>query len=446
MIRPLSIPMITTAGISLTFGVFFLLLHFRLTSRYQEAVRYYFIFSLLALVSSVFLGSFSVLLNSGQNLDYLNIANRVTIISAMFTILLALHFYVSFFDYKEPVSLKWCYAINVLFSLVCLVPNRYFLAKEIYQTSRYYTGLAFGPLFQLWGLWVLVISVYSILVLFLVYARQNKNQDIQSTATVRLLLGATTIWLITGIGDDLTGIQVVDLPPLTWVGSFLIICCITWILALQIDHLYEERRLLNSRLMVDHLTEAFSRSYFEVRLTEAIKLMQRGDLVGLYVCMFDVDDFKGVNDRYGHANGDRVLKGIADIAKVSIRPSDCIARLGGDEFALLLNGVKEDDLAVMIVERIRDKIFKARFGLSHHEFSASCSFGLVRAGIEHLGAEDLPDLLLTYADQGLYASKHKGKNAVSIITLPVLKSDAVEGDNPQACQRKMYSPVLADCH
>jgi diguanylate cyclase (GGDEF)-like protein len=255
------------------------------------------------------------------------------------------------------------------------------------------------------------------MILFRVYLRQRKNQDDQSTGTVRLLLAATTIWMITGIGDDLTGIQVVDLPPLTWVGSFLVTCCIAWILVLHIDNLYEDRRLLSNRLMYDHLTGAFSRSYFEVRLSEAIKIMQRGDLVGLYVCMFDVDDFKAINDRYGHANGDRVLKEIASIARDSIRPSDCSARLGGDEFALLLTGLQDDHLAVMIVERIRDSIFEARFGVSPHEFSASCSFGIVRAGIEHMRIKDLPDQLLSYADQALYASKHKGKNAASVSTL-----------------------------
>jgi len=422
MIRLLSLPMIVTSGISLIFGIFFLLLYFRLSSRYQESVRYYLIFALLALVSSVFLGAFSVLVNSGDNLDYLDISNRITIISSMFTILLGLHFYITFFDYQGPTFLKWCYGINTLFSLVCLVPNRYFLAKEFFATSRYYTGLVFGALFQLWGVWILILSAYSILILFRVYTRQRRDHEIQSTASVRLLLGATFVWLITGVSDDLTGIQIIDLPPLTWVGSFLVTCCIAWILVLHIDNLYEDRRLLSNRLMYDQLTEAFSRSYFEVRLTEAIKTMQRKDLPGLYVCMFDVDDFKSVNDCYGHTNGDRVLKGIADIVKGLIRPSDCIARLGGDEFALLLTGVQEDRLAVMIVERIRNRILETRFGVSPQEFSTSCSFGLVRAGSEHLHLEDLPDLLLTYADHALYASKRQGKNAVSVSPLPVAAS------------------------
>jgi diguanylate cyclase (GGDEF)-like protein len=406
------------------YGIFFLLLQWRLSSRYQEAIRYYSLFSFLALVNSIFLGAFSVLLNSGENLDYLDVSNRVTIISAMFTILLAVHFFVSFFDYKEPVSLKWCYAINTFFSLLCIVPNRYFLSKEFYSTSHYYTGLVFGPLFQLWGIWVLIISVYGIIILVLVYTRMRRNPSHPPTGTVRLLLGATIVWLITGIGDDLTGIQIIDLPPLTWVGSFLITCCIGWILALQIDNLYGERRQLYKRLMYDHLTDAFSRSYFEVRLAEAIKTMRRGDLDGLYVCMFDVDDFKAVNDRYGHTNGDRVLKGIAKIAQTSIRPLDCIARLGGDEFALLLTGVQDDHVAVTIIERIRSLIFEARFGVSPHEFGASCSFGLVRAGKEHIAIKALPELLLAYADRALYASKHQGKNAVSVSVMPVTEAEA----------------------
>ena len=61
-------------------------------------------------------------------------------------------------------------------------------------------------------------------------------------------------WMFTGVCDMLTGIQVIDLPPLTWVGSFCVTSCIAWALVLHIDDLYEERRLLSDRLMYDHLT------------------------------------------------------------------------------------------------------------------------------------------------------------------------------------------------
>ncbi|MFT7054157.1 MAG: hypothetical protein ACJAU1_001716, partial [Psychromonas sp.] len=60
-------------------------LYYRLSSRHEESVQYYFVFSLSALVSGIFQGAFAVLINSGENLNYLNISNRVTIICAMFT-------------------------------------------------------------------------------------------------------------------------------------------------------------------------------------------------------------------------------------------------------------------------------------------------------------------------------------------------------------------------
>ena len=92
---------------------------------------------------------------------------------------------------------------------------------------------------------------------------------------------------------------------------------------------------MNNRLMHDHLTQAFSRSYLEIRLNEAVNYMIRGKLQQVSVCVFDVDNFKTINDEYGHANGDALLVKITKIIKENIRQSDCIARLGGDEFVIL---------------------------------------------------------------------------------------------------------------
>lgn len=419
MVQVLSLPLIVTSSISLILGLFFMLLFYRLRSRYDESVQYYFVFSLSALVSGVFLGAFAVLINSGDNLDYLNISNRLAIITSMFTIVLGLHFYVSFFDYKAPVFLKWCYAISTIFSLLSLVPNPYFLAKEFLSTSEYYTGLVYGPLFQLWGVWVLILAAYCITILVRVYLRKSRSEKNQSMGTVQLLLAASTIWMIAGVCDTLTGIQVVDLPPLTWVGSFLVTCCIAWILVLHIDDLYEDRRQMSNRLMYDHLTQAFSRSYFEIRFSEELKTLSRSDSIRLYVCIFDLDDFKTVNDHHGHINGDELLKGIARITKEAIRPSDCFARLGGDEFVLLLTGLEEDNQAFTIVDRIRNNILETRFGIGPDKFSASCSFGIVSAGPEHAMIQDLSKQLLSYADQALYSSKHQGKNTISVSNLPM---------------------------
>ncbi|WP_413701054.1 GGDEF domain-containing protein [Psychromonas sp. KJ10-10] len=265
----------------------------------------------------------------------------------------------------------------------------------------------------------MALSVYCMVILIQIYRLQQNNPNKQSSQAVKLSLIAASIWMVTGLGDALTGIQIVDLPPLTWVGSFLVTCSIAWILIFHIDNLYEDRRLLSNRLMYDHLTQAFSRSYFEIRLSEAIQEMQQSDSNKLYLCIFDIDNFKKVNDSYGHANGDQLLKQIATITINAIQPKDCFARLGGDEFILLLIGRQKDDQATAVIENIRKHIAETSFGVAPYDFNASCSFGMVKSGPEHLKVKDLENQLLSHADQALYSSKHKGKNTISVSTLAV---------------------------
>ncbi len=112
MVRLISLPLIVTSCISILLGIFFWVLERRLKMRHQEAVRHYSIFVIMAFVSGVFLAAFSVLLNSGDNLDRLDVANRITIIAAMFNIPAAAEFSVRFFAYLPPIPLRWCYTAN----------------------------------------------------------------------------------------------------------------------------------------------------------------------------------------------------------------------------------------------------------------------------------------------------------------------------------------------
>ena len=417
MVQLLSLPFIITSSLSVFLAGFFLLLYKLLNTRHKEPVHSYFIFSMSALITGIFLAAFAVLINSGENLEYLNIANRVTIITSMFTVLLSMHFYIFFFDYPAKKSLKWCYAINTFFSLLCIFPNQYFLMKEFYPTSQYYTGLVYGPLFQLWGAWLLLLSLYCLGTLIQIYRIRQKDQKKQSLNTIKLLLITGSIWMITGLGDALTGIQLIDLPPSAWIGALLVTCSISWILILHIDNLYKDRSQLSNQLMHDHLTQALSRSYFEIRLSTAITEMGQGICNGFYVCLLDIDDFKKVNDTYGHACGDQLLKGISDIVKETIRPGDSFARLGGDEFVLLLCDLQEDSEAITIVESIRSNIAAAYFGNTSNQFTASCSFGMVKSKATYLKINDLANQLLTCADKALYSSKSHGKNTISITSL-----------------------------
>jgi len=106
MVQSLSVPLFITSSICLLLSVFFILLYHRLTSRHEESVKYYFIFSLAAFVSSVFFGGFAMLLNSADNLLQLSIANRITVVAAMFTTVLSLHFYVSYLSIQSTNVFK----------------------------------------------------------------------------------------------------------------------------------------------------------------------------------------------------------------------------------------------------------------------------------------------------------------------------------------------------
>lgn len=391
-----------------------MLLFYRLKYRYEESVAYYLIFSLSAVVSGIFFSAFGVLLNSGDNLNILNVANRITVIGAMFTIVLSLHFYIAFFRYKAPAFLKWSYYICAVFALIALVPNQYFLIKAFYSTSKFYVGLEYGLIFQVWGLWILMLAMYCIYILVKVYIRQRRRHTNNNISAVQLLLFANIVWMITGVCDTFTGIQLIDFPPLTWIGSFMVTCSIAWILVLHIDKLYEEKMQLSNRLMFDHLTQAFSRQYLEIKLAEEIDLLTSNESSALVVCVFDIDDFKSINDRYGHVSGDELLKQLTVLIKESIKPSDCIARLGGDEFVILLTEQQGENNAQLVLEKIRKRIEETQFGQNASSFSATCSFGIVsvKPGIEYSG--NLSEELLSRADEALYAAKRQGKNNISV--------------------------------
>ena len=145
--------------------------------------------------------------------------------------------------------------------------------------------------------------------------------------------------------------------------------------------------------------------------------MLRGELKWLSVCVFDVDNFKTINDQYGHASGDALLTRITSIIKENIRQSDCIARLGGDEFVILFTETQNENHAPAIVERIRSHVANTQFGEGDNAFNASCSFGIVSVTPDQLTLNDLPNQMLSSADEALYSAKHKGKNAVGIAML-----------------------------
>jgi diguanylate cyclase (GGDEF)-like protein/PAS domain S-box-containing protein len=153
----------------------------------------------------------------------------------------------------------------------------------------------------------------------------------------------------------------------------------------------------------DALTQLPNRTLLADRLAMALAQARRGgDRVG--VALLDLDDFKPVNDAYGHDAGDLVLVEVAGRLRASLRETDTVARLGGDEFVLVLSGVNEAEHHHTLT-RLLD-ILAAPYPVKDATITLSASIGVT------FFPEDAadPDTLLRHADQAMYVAKQAGRN------------------------------------
>lgn len=183
----------------------------------------------------------------------------------------------------------------------------------------------------------------------------------------------------------------------------------------------------------DQLTHLPNRVLFRDRLELAIAQAQRrgGSLAVMFV---DVDRFKLVNDSYGHAEGDALLRGIAARLQATLRKGDTLARQGGDEFTILLPDIETPDDADVIAHKILDALERP-FELSHGEFRATVSVGVAIFPRDGHTAEALTQ----HSDIAMYQVKRSGKNGFRFFApeLNTLHRDriAIENDLRMAIQR-----------
>lgn len=157
----------------------------------------------------------------------------------------------------------------------------------------------------------------------------------------------------------------------------------------------------------DSLTKIHNRHYFNEILSYEFGRAERHQHEFI-VAMLDLDDFKDINDSYGHLCGDMVLKGIADIMTTNIRKSDVVARIGGDEFAILF---VETNIAngYGFAEILRKKISQLEFTeINGQTFATTVSIGLMHYPSS---AKNISDMMAG-ADVALYQAKKTGKNTV----------------------------------
>jgi diguanylate cyclase (GGDEF)-like protein len=171
--------------------------------------------------------------------------------------------------------------------------------------------------------------------------------------------------------------------------------------------------------MVDPLTGIANRRSFLLDAAELTK-RQAATMRPTAVLVIDLDQFKSINDRFGHAVGDRVLQVFASTATKAIRSSDLVGRLGGEEFAAVLCGNR--DKVVGMAEQIRMSFADAAAEVEGHPLGATLSIGMV---LNQETAIDLQDLLAR-ADQALYAAKKRGRNRVEVVNLDVVAAQQSE--------------------
>jgi len=198
---------------------------------------------------------------------------------------------------------------------------------------------------------------------------------------------------------------------ITAVGMGFLLSIILW--RYNYTNIIQKRRIetqqkqLEQMAYYDPLTDLPNRRLLEKLIKREFSLVQRYEHETVIVIL-DIDDFKMINDTYGHPVGDNVLRQLADLLKNNVREADTVARFGGEEFIILMpnTSMKEGyDLA----ERLRKLIMEKRFTIESISLQITSSFGV--CSMHDIDSQTLNDWYYL-ADKALYLAKQGGKNKV----------------------------------
>ena len=196
----------------------------------------------------------------------------------------------------------------------------------------------------------------------------------------------------------------VDLDSLKLMGSWLS----TELLRRQMEEdLYEAQRHLEHLVRTDPLTELENRRGVADRLEGVTR---RSALNGEPVScvLVDIDDFKSVNDRFGHSTGDRIIRAVADMIRASLRPGDLAGRVGGDEFVAVLAGASERE-ALQVAERIGKAVRSLEVTEEGQRVPITVSIGVTQISSQITSVTEV----LAQTQKLLSESKKSGKNRVT---------------------------------
>ncbi|MEE9542678.1 MAG: GGDEF domain-containing protein [Thermodesulfobacteriota bacterium] len=163
---------------------------------------------------------------------------------------------------------------------------------------------------------------------------------------------------------------------------------------------------LHDELNFDELTNVYNRKAGTIRFREELERTTRtGEK--LSIAMIDADNFKAINDTYGHLAGDEVLRIIASTIKGKLRTNDVLFRYGGEEFIIIMPNTSELEASIPL-ERLREELYGQVIEYEDHKIQTSVSIGVTEV-IDHREDESK---VIGRADNALYKAKHAGKNRI----------------------------------
>lgn len=170
----------------------------------------------------------------------------------------------------------------------------------------------------------------------------------------------------------------------------------------------EQKHLENLSIQTknDPMTGLLNTIAFQDCFIQEIQELQDDEYMMMF--MIDLDNFKQINDNYGHFSGDLTLKAVAELMRAVFREYDVLGRLGGDEFAVLITGVKDISIAKMKAEQFLHEMKKLH--ITDHQFAVSCSVGIAITNDKKIHY----DVLYSNADVALYQAKDEGKSRYCI--------------------------------
>jgi len=327
-----------------------------------------------------------------------------------------------FSDY--PRVQNWAQSTSIyFFVLAALLFARIFLNLEKYHhrlfrlttyliylillisiLSAIFGGYTYHVIFSIVS--VMVMSSYIFAIAFYSWFKGNRSARF-------FLLGAASGL----IGSFITALTVMSFIPYSYLtykagdlGIFMDVILISVALADQMKLTQEKKLIAEKEANTDSLTGLLNRrSYYEISAIEYQRIVRHNR--DFSVIMIDIDNFKTINDTYGHYTGDKVLKNVSAFIKEAIRQYDNAFRMGGDEFVLFLPETDEKQ-AYTLAERIRASIGNIDIKAKRNKVQISCSFGIAQFRFKDENLETV----VSRADEALYKAKDLGRNRVEVFT------------------------------